>query len=430
MGGTATPAIWSGAAGVAVEGGRIEGARERRPAPRRSVARSAQSWSTAHSSTPRSCSSGPTSFASYRFLGSGSWSSTGSRRCNRARCPATSRPAARRARAARRPVRPAVRRTGRPRSSFRAPPLTSAGCFIHFGAVHGVATTCRSGCSFDASSTSDAASWACGTGRRRLAVPSPASRASGDMSVALSGSRTQRQPSAVTRPRGRSSRSSSIRRARTAAGPSVGHRGTGASPHLTAIVCVDPSLVAVAGSMGRSSSSRSSRRPGSVGEDTQAPVRAPSTSLPRDHGTHPRQDDAEGAQDEQPSRAVQGLAQRASPHDYAGQCSTPRRSKYASTSSSSHCRDSRSPSASIARYAGDGRGVLDVVDPMGSGEQQHRHALEAAHLDERLVVAGTGVMAAAVDASDGRPRRAGRPPAGCGASPAPRCPRTGEAVIR
>ena len=73
-------------------------------------------------------------------------------------------------------MRPAVRRTARPRSSFSAPPLTSAGCFIHFGAVHGVATTSRSGCSFDASATIDVASWAWGLGDA-VCRPIPRSRA-------------------------------------------------------------------------------------------------------------------------------------------------------------------------------------------------------------------------------------------------------------
>ena len=79
---------------------------------------------------------------------------------------------------------------------------------------------------------------------------------------------------------------------------------------------------------------------------------------------------------------------------------TPSRSKYAETSSSSHWRDSFRPTASVAEVRRGRPGVLDVVDPVGRGEQQHRRIVQQADLDEGLVATGTDVVPTTVDAPE------------------------------
>ena len=301
--------------------------RERRPAPRRSAAgrpscgrRPTARRHARAARVPRALPASPP--------GPGSWLSTGSRRCSRVRCPATSRPAACRARRSASACATSSAAYWSTSSPFKAPPLTPAGCFIHFGAVHGVATTCRSGCSFDTSATIAVASCAWGLGDA-VSPSHPQVQSSGDMSVALSGSRTQlsRAPSVGL---GVEEPANSIRLLGQQLDRSVGHRRTGASPHLMAIIWVDPHASPSAGSVGLTVIERGAAAGrGPWATDTHAPVRAPCSEVSsRVASTTPARRMQQGAQDEQPSRA-DGPCAESSRDDYAGQCSTPRRSKYA-----------------------------------------------------------------------------------------------------
>ena len=93
------------------------------------------------------------------------------------------------------------------------------------------------------------------------------------------------------------------------------------------------------------------------------------------------------------------------------------RAKYAEISASSHCA---TPSAHRQRpEVRRGRpGVLDVVDPVGRGEQQHRRIVQ--HGRPRRGSRSDRVRRGADHrrCPRGRPPRAGRPPAGPGTSPA------------